>query len=196
MVQDSNGYGHHGGVNILPRQLLNGLTQVAFPEYRGRVHPITESSRNYQAREVMSNLQLQILVNYNIVLTVIWIIYTAAMIIYRNTLSQTRQTTQTTDAILLLLGCICEYYRLQLGYTGNLLERVPELVGFSIASICPMLFITVYFLVEPFRQSVLPFEYSLNGWYSMMLLVQATLGYSTVKKLINSHNKIFSRSAE
>ncbi|KAI3654583.1 hypothetical protein MP228_000637 [Amoeboaphelidium protococcarum] len=50
MVQDvdSNAYGHHGGVNILPRQLLNGLTQVAFPEYRGRVHPMSESSRKYQ----------------------------------------------------------------------------------------------------------------------------------------------------
>ncbi|KAH6566067.1 hypothetical protein BASA50_010167 [Batrachochytrium salamandrivorans] len=91
---------------------------------------------------------------------------------------------------LLVTFIIIEPFRLWLGYSGNMKERVSDLSGCFLYSICPQLIICVYFMFcQPIMGNgvTMPFDYALNLVYACLVAAEIVFGYLAARRIVHSH---------
>eukprot|EP00762_Andalucia_godoyi_P002542 ANDGO_02721.mRNA.1 transmembrane protein 17 len=85
-------------------------------------------------------------------------------------------------SLLFAIWCIAEIGRLYLGFTGNLGERVPSMVGFVLLSVFPQILTYVYLTVIQFDMTPLDRAMIQLSW--AFWVAEVIWGYRTVRKLL------------
>ncbi|KAJ3144960.1 Transmembrane protein 17 [Geranomyces variabilis] len=94
---------------------------------------------NAPSTEILSNLPLQMLLFFNLyVMLPLWLLATILSAV-------STDDRPTTVVALIPIFALLELTRIYLGYAGNLLEKVPELAGFILATTFPQLPIAAFF---------------------------------------------------
>jgi transmembrane protein 17 len=89
--------------------------------------------------------------------------------------------------VLFSIFSMLEIWRLYLGYSGNLMNRVPELAGCFLLSCFPQAVICIYFAyLQSIRDFVVPVEIAMNTVYLALILPEIILSYKTAGNLIKS----------
>jgi len=92
-----------------------------------------------------------------------------------------------TIIFLFIFGMV-EPFRLYLGYTGNLREKVPQLIAFVFLTLFPQIFPIGYFLI--FQKNV-PFDFAVNLLMLCFLVPEFFIGCWTTRKLLQSQSTKF-----
>jgi hypothetical protein len=87
-----------------------------------------------------------------------------------------------------------EIIRLHYGVSGNLKEKVPDLLTFLLVSVFPQLPLVIY--ISFFQEILFPVDYIMGPALLVMMAVQIGLGYYTLRSLIQSQTANFLRLCE
>ncbi|XP_037539355.1 transmembrane protein 17B [Nematolebias whitei] len=132
-------------------------------------------------KRVLSSLQLQMSLYFNIWFFPLWWISETVMLHLKYpALPDYYKFILVT---VLLLMTLIEAIRLYLGYTGNLQEKVPELAGFWLLSIL-LQFPLIFF--QLFNEAILiqPLERGVHIVLALFILTQAVSGFVALRDMV------------
>ncbi|KAJ3017231.1 Transmembrane protein 17 [Thoreauomyces humboldtii] len=125
--------------NPLNALYQKGLVTAAgqlFPPYRQIAD--AKNGRDTQSAEILSDVILQGMMFLNV-----WIMLPAWVVAMIG--SGASSSPGAAIIILWVVFAFIEAVRLFLGYRGNLLERVPELAGLVLLTVCPQMILAIFF---------------------------------------------------
>ncbi|KAI9098755.1 hypothetical protein DFS34DRAFT_88212 [Phlyctochytrium arcticum] len=143
---------------------------------------------------ICSNLPLQIVLYYNLWFYPCWLIGMAVSLNWKFTYFELPSLSRFLLAALLAISIPFEVFRLLLGYSGNLRERVPELAGCFLFTLFPQILIVTYYLALQKLAGggfATPFELGLNIVYAMFLLAELVWVYRAALFVVQTQSARF-----
>jgi len=167
--------------------MLRAVTTSIFPE----AEHLPERKQNLPffsaSREIESSLVLQMLLYFNVYYSFIWFITQLTVFIWKVKLNQ---ESPNFTAVAFAVWALAEPFRLGLGYSGNLKEKVPHLTAFFLLTVLPQTAILIYMVAS--HRNTIPFEYAASFiMIIFFLLPQIIEGYRITRKIIRLQTQRF-----
>ncbi|CAM9565620.1 unnamed protein product [Chrysoparadoxa australica] len=140
--------------------------------------------------EISSSLAVQMLVYYNILLSLVYFFFEGALVtqkLHHYVFSSSLQRLLLLPAFL--VWCMAEGFRIYCGYAGNIKEMVPQMSAFLIMTIFPQ-FCMLLFLTF-FQEFVFRADKVLGGMMMIMLLLELILGYKALESITRKRTAQF-----
>ena len=138
----------------------------------------------------MSSLPLQTALFFNVSFSILYALVLGILEIQKLQ-SQSFILLKSLSIVLLSILVVCDIVRLKLGFVGNLMDRLPELIGFLILT-CPVILICVWFCVGLVVLGLWnEMEVAFSVVYLIMLCVEFVFGVVGVKILVRSQSRNF-----
>lgn len=142
--------------------------------------------------EVVSSLALQVLLFFNFSWHLVWLGSMMYAVGWKLLMTERSSLFIYFTPGIVLLAAAVDWARLRMGYSGNLQERVPELAGFILVSVFPVLACCGYFVaIQRMFTPTLPIEYVVNGVYCLFLIVELVLAYRMTKSVVSAQAQNF-----
>ncbi|XP_017274388.1 transmembrane protein 17B [Kryptolebias marmoratus] len=157
---------------------------------QSRTEPSSKGDETFlpHDKRVLSSLQLQMSLYFNIWFFPLWWISETVMLHLKYpALPDYYKFILVT---VLLLMTLIEAIRLYLGYAGNLQEKVPELAGFWLLSVL-LQFPLIFF--QLFNEAILiqPLERGVHIVFAIFLLTQAVSGFVALRDMVRNTRSQF-----
>lgn len=155
-----------------------------------------DSKRRVLSPVVLASLPLQVALYYNVFYSFSWFIVQVVTFALR--LAGTAPSSAAGGgaiAISDIFTCIaiafwalCEPFRLYLGFSGNLLERVPQATAFALLTAFPQLPLWLYFITVFSRASQPPYAFGVanNILTPFFLIPELVMALMSIRKLVRS----------
>lgn len=153
--------------------------------------PVQRLPRGYAQVESSSCRELQVVLHFNLYLSVIFIVLESVLLANKLQTYELDVFGQVLAPLCFGVWAAAELIRLYFGYSGNLQEKLPQIAVFFLLSIFPQLPCLVY--VMHLQSLQLPME-SVLGWSVFILtLVELGLSYGAVRKLVVKQTSSYAR---
>ncbi|XP_029952528.1 transmembrane protein 17B [Salarias fasciatus] len=137
-------------------------------------------------KRVLSNLQLQMSLYFNMWFFPLWWISETVMLHLKyHAIGDHYKFVLVT---ILCLMTLIEAIRLYLGYTGNLQEKLPELAGFWLLTIL-LQFPLILFQLLNEAILILPLERSVHIIFTTFILTQVFFGFAALRDIVRQREQ-------
>ncbi|XP_052802581.1 transmembrane protein 17B-like [Mya arenaria] len=163
------------------RRTMNNVTDRLFPVSKSmrdpQNHQIIKAGNDY-----VTNLPLQMAIYFNAFFAPFWIIVTVVGLEVKY--DELNILYKITLIAVYITYTIIEVVRLYVGYTGNLMERVPELAGFWLLTLL-IQFPLILLLTFNEDARILPIERAVNIVEGLFVLFEIICGYIAIRIMVN-----------
>ncbi|CAL8098773.1 unnamed protein product [Calicophoron daubneyi] len=167
---------------------MNTNLKNAIRSVTGYIFPIgsreTEKLKSHgvsSAYEYVSNLPLQMVLYFNAFYAPFWLI--GALLALTIEIHRLDAIYQVINTAIVCLYAVVEGPRIYLGFSGNLMESVPELVGSWLLTVLIQLPAICFMLFNPFML-ISPFERSLHSFEFIFIFLEAIIGFFVINILV------------
>ncbi|TPP64280.1 Transmembrane protein 17 [Fasciola gigantica] len=157
------------------RQLIKSLTEHVFPVNRRELERL-EAQRRKTGFEYVSNLPLQMLIYFNCFYAPFWFISSLVALILEFVY-------KVINTAIFSLYAVLEGPRLYLGFCGNLMETVPELVGSWLITLLIQLPAISIMIFNPYT-ILTSFERVIHAVELIFILLEIFVGFFVIKLLV------------
>ncbi|KAH3876851.1 transmembrane protein 17B-like [Dreissena polymorpha] len=163
------------------RRTMNTVTDTLFPVSKSMKDPLKH--QNIKAgNDYVTNLPLQMAIYFNSFFAPFWI--TVTIVGLEVKYDELNILYKITLIAVYITFTIIEVVRLYVGYTGNLMERVPELAGFWLLTLL-IQFPLILLMLFNEDARILPFERAVNIVETCFVVFEIVCGYIAIRQMVN-----------
>jgi len=164
----------------MPTNFMHGdaeFVQTVVPGYGIATQPQATRSR-----EIQSSLLFQMCLYFHLLFDAAYFVCSVVILRWKR-LNYHNWSVDFVTPIIFALWTIVEISRLYVGYSGNLLEKVPHLAAFLFLTVFPQFLFVVYLVGV--QRPMLPFDRITNGMLLALLVFEMIVGYRTLRRIIS-----------
>ncbi|CAG0890000.1 unnamed protein product [Cyprideis torosa] len=165
--------------------LLESVSSRIFP---GVVLDGRSQSSPQQGMEVVSSLPLQMCLYFNAFFFPCWL--AASLMTLFVKFPYLSEIFQPLAVAMACSVSALEVIRIYLGYSGNLSEKIPELVGFWLLTLLIELPLISFALFSSGLKTIV-FERTLNAFLAVLVLLELVFGYMAIQCIAQEQMKRF-----